>query len=421
MIPLSLFQRQPWLITPESFSHLTQKAAGLFERSESQTNEPHNSLLQIKDGIGIITIHGPLIRKPDLISRLFFDALDHEEVAAAIREAVTHTEVSALFLDIDSPGGTVSGTPELAQAVADASKEKYIHAFTAGQLCSAAYWIASPCDAIYATPSARVGSIGVILPLIDSSEAYQMAGLKVEVFAAGKFKSTGTPGVPLNDDQRAWLQADVEEIFADFKTAVLARGRKIPAEAMQGQTFSARQAQRLNLSGVVKDRTAALARLRQLHGHKVDTRVQGMTPNLEEQLHDAQLRSAVLEQEAQTREVLLTEAAQSITLLTEERTTLLTENKTLREREAALTARNATLEAAEQNLEQRAAFRAAQIAAEMGSPVPVAVTPQSENIAADLLAEFNAITDPTAQSKWWRTLSATQKAQLLNAQEVSHA
>ncbi len=125
-------------------------------------------------------------------------------------------------------------------------------------MCSGAYWVASQCDAIYVTPSARVGSIGVILPVIDTSEALRSNGIKVEVFAAGKFKSAGTPGVPLTDEQRAWLQTGVEEIAADFRAAVLARGRKIPAEAMEGQTFSARNAMRFNLAGIMKSRDEAL-------------------------------------------------------------------------------------------------------------------------------------------------------------------
>jgi len=135
--------------------------------------------------------------------------------------------VQAVFLDMDSPGGTVNGTPELAALVADVSKAKYTYAFTDGQMCSAAYWIASQSDAVFATPSARVGSIGVLLPMLDESKAFEQAGIKDELFAAGKYKSVGVPGLLLTDEQRAWLQSDVDKIYADFKAAVLARGRRI--------------------------------------------------------------------------------------------------------------------------------------------------------------------------------------------------
>ena len=222
-------------------------------------------LLTVENGIGIIPIRGPMMRNPDLVCQYLFGATDVAEITEAVNAATQRSDVQAVCLDIDSPGGSVSGTPELAQAVADLCKSKYTYAFSGGQMCSAAYWVASQCDAIYVTPSARVGSIGVILPVVDSTEAYKQAGLSVEVFAVGKYKSTGMPGVALTDDQRAWLQSDVEEIAADFRSAVLARGRSIPAEAMEGQAFSARKAMRFNLAGTVKNREAALAMLRSRH------------------------------------------------------------------------------------------------------------------------------------------------------------
>jgi signal peptide peptidase SppA len=269
-----LFRRQPWLITPDAHAAMLAAAqsppegfSALFQSSLTADNDSNDDceLLTVEDGVGIIPIQGPMVRQPDLISRLLFGATDIEKITNAVNTAAQRPDVQAVLLDIDSPGGSVNGTPELAQAVSDLCKSKYTYAFSSGQMCSAAYWVASQCDAIYITPSARVGSIGVILPVVDSSEAYSQAGLHVEVFAAGKYKSAGMPGVPLTDDQREWLQSDVEEIAGDFRTAVLARGRSIPAEAMEGQSFSAKQAMRFNLAGTVKSRDAALAMLRNRH------------------------------------------------------------------------------------------------------------------------------------------------------------
>lgn len=261
----TLFSRRPWLIAPDAHAAMCDAVRAFLGAPEKLPEPTASDLITVDAGVGIVSIDGPLIRKPDIFSRILFGATDTEEVIAAVNEATRREDVQAVLLDIDSPGGSVNGTPELAQAVADLSKAKFVYAFSTGQMCSAAYWIASQCDAIYATPSARVGSIGVILPLIDDTEAFAMEGLKVEVFAAGKFKSTGTPGVPLTDEQRQWLQADVEEIAADFHAAVLARGRKIPAEAMEGQTFSTRKAMQFNLAGVMKSRDEALRTLRNRH------------------------------------------------------------------------------------------------------------------------------------------------------------
>lgn len=260
-----LFIDQPWLLTPEAHAALVSASRSFFESPPQIVPEPESPLLSVEDGVGIVTISGPIIRRPGLIAQFLFGATDTEAIIEAVNEAAENASVQAVLLDVDSPGGSVSGTPELAQAVADLSRGKYTYAFTAGQMCSAAYWVTSQCDAIYMTPSARVGSIGVIASMLDTTEALRAEGIKVEVFAAGKYKSLGTSGVPLTDEQRSLLQQNVEEIAADFRAAVLARGRKIPDEAMEGQTFSAKAAMRMNLAGTIRSRADALAMLRSRH------------------------------------------------------------------------------------------------------------------------------------------------------------
>ena len=410
----SLLSRQPWLITSEAMHSMAAQAVAFFDARLTLPEPSSNPLLSVEDGIGIIRIHGPLMRDPDLISSLLFGAIDMNQVAEAIQEAVAQDAVKSILLDIDSPGGTVNGTPELAQAVADAAKLKSIHAFSAGQICSAAYWIASQCDAVYATPSARVGSIGVMLPFIDSAEKFRSQGLKVEVFAAGKFKGMGTPGVSLSEDQRALIQSDIEEVAADFKSAVLARGRKIPDEAMEGQSFSARKAQRFNLAGMVKNRDEVLARLRSLHVGRVDTGSRASMKTVEEQLTEALARIQSLEADAKAHQGLMSEASSQVesfkASLTQreqehqaalqkahsERDTLngqliaaQAEMERFTKRATELETQVRDLQSREQDLDKRAAAKAAQIAAEMGTQVPAKVTPNGDTQPATAAEVWN--------------------------------
>jgi signal peptide peptidase SppA len=263
---LHAIHHQPWLITPEAHAAMVRASSRVELFSQNAPAPPDPDFLTVEGGVGIVAIHGALMKRPVFFSRLLFDATDMEDIEAALVAARDREDVQAVFLDVDSPGGTVNGTPELAALVADVSKAKDTYAYTDGQMCSAAYWIASQADAIYASPSARVGSIGVLLPMLDESKAFEMAGLKVELFAAGKYKSVGVPGVSLTDEQRAWLQADIDEIYGDFKAAVLARGRRITPDVMEGQCFSGRKASYHSLtSGVVQDRTTALMKLRERH------------------------------------------------------------------------------------------------------------------------------------------------------------
>ena len=119
-------------------------------------------LLSVEDGIGVVAIDGPILRKPDVFARVLFRATDSKMISEALREAGQRDDIKAVFLDIDSPGGTVAGTPELAATVKSINDRKPVYAFSSGLMASAAYWIASQARAIYATPSAQVGSIGVL-------------------------------------------------------------------------------------------------------------------------------------------------------------------------------------------------------------------------------------------------------------------
>ena len=173
--------------------------------------ESDSPLLSVEDGIGVVAIEGPILRKPDLFARIFFGATGSEDIGAALREAGERDDIKAVFLNIDSPGGTVAGTPELAAAVKALNDRKPVYAFSSGLMCSAAYWIASQARAIYATPSAQVGSIGVVQAVIDNTAALDMAGIKVEVFSVGKYKAMGAPGTALGSTVRSRVSYSVWE------------------------------------------------------------------------------------------------------------------------------------------------------------------------------------------------------------------
>jgi ClpP class serine protease len=127
-------------------------------------------------------------------------------------------------------------------------------------MASAAYWIGSAADRVVSSPSATVGSIGVDIAIPDYSAAAEMAGIKMVVLKSGKFKGAGIEGTSLNEDQIQNLQASVEEIHSEFKAAVLMKRKMVKAEAMEGQTFSGKQAAAQGLvTGLADSFSAALA------------------------------------------------------------------------------------------------------------------------------------------------------------------
>ena len=432
-----LLQNREWLIQPEALQSMATSLRGLSEHEFFPKKASENPLLTMEDGIGVIAIEGPILRKPDLIARVFLGATSSEEIGEALREAAGRNDIKAVFLNIDSPGGTVAGTPELAAAVASLNERKPVYAFSSGLMCSAAYWVASQARAIYATPSAQVGSIGVVQAVIDSSAAIDNAGIKVEVFSVGKYKAMGAPGTALTDDQRELIQSNLAEIAAEFHDAVLSRGRAIPAEAMEGQTFSGKQAQRHNLAGMVPDRAEAMRRLKVYHT-SVDTKSRVMTTALEDQLLEARTQVDDLTRDHQAQTELLNEASTQVESLRGEVELLAAEIDTLKaecdeakiqsanliaQRDAAagqvatLQSQITELEASQTDFDRKLQLEVARVVASTGTTMPARVTPAGDtNQAADLHSRFAAITDPTEQTAFWRKLTPDQQALILKHQ-----
>jgi signal peptide peptidase SppA len=167
-------------------------------------------------------------------------ACDIHDVEEMLEECERDPSIKTIILDIDSPGGTSVGVPELANRIKACKKE--VISFTASECCSAAYWIGSQASSFYATPSSTVGSVGVYIAYPDCSEAYKMEGVKMDVIKSGLFKGAGIPGTSLDANQRKMLQDEVNEIHGDFKAAVKGVREFVDDASMEGQTFSGKKA-----------------------------------------------------------------------------------------------------------------------------------------------------------------------------------
>jgi signal peptide peptidase SppA len=193
----------------------------------------------VVDGIGIVPVVGVIGKGVSPLERMMGVA-DVNDIGEALDAFAANPEVEKVALQVSSPGGTVTGVEELANKVRNIGKPTM--AYTDSEMASAAYWIASAADRVIASPSSTVGSIGVYLAIPDYSKAAEMAGIKMVVIKSGKFKGAGIEGTSLNADQIENLQASVDGIHADFKAAVSMKRKMVKAEAMEGQTFSGKQA-----------------------------------------------------------------------------------------------------------------------------------------------------------------------------------
>jgi signal peptide peptidase SppA len=189
------------------------------------------------------------------------------ELRRDIRRLAADPHTSAVLLAVDSPGGTVAGTADLAAEVRAAAKQKPVWAHVDDLCASAAYWVACQAEKVYANSNtALIGSIGTFLTVYDQSAAFEKRGVKALHFATGPLKGAGTPGTPITDGQSAYYRSIVDAGQASFDAAVRA-GRRMShgslARVRTGGVFPAPEAERLGLIDGIQSFDKTLSDLQQ--------------------------------------------------------------------------------------------------------------------------------------------------------------
>lgn len=167
-------------------------------------------------------------------------ATDVEDVEEMLEDAHRDASIDTVIFDFDSPGGTVTGVPELAARIRACDKRTI--GWTSRQSCSASMWLMSQCDEVYASPSSIVGSIGVYIPIYDMKAAYADEGISVDLIKAGWAKGAGFAGTSMTPEQRKLFQDDVDETHAWFMGDVKAVRTYADMADMQGQCWSGKKA-----------------------------------------------------------------------------------------------------------------------------------------------------------------------------------
>lgn len=167
-------------------------------------------------------------------------------LATRLLELGSDPKVGAIVLDSQSPGGFVFGTAECGDAIFQVRQQKPVVAVANKYAFSAMYWLAAQASAFYATTSGEVGSVGVRSGHVDQSGFEDKIGMKTTLIASHPDKIAGHPYAPLSNEDRAEIQAGVDESNAAF-TAAIARGRGMAAGDVAkvhgtGKTFSAQAA-----------------------------------------------------------------------------------------------------------------------------------------------------------------------------------
>lgn len=240
-----------WGIAPEAFELLSrrfhefkgadiERAAGLVAGEMNKEKD-----YQIIDGVAVIPISGPITKKESFFSYLFGGS-GVDKITELMQAAITDPRVDSILLDIDSPGGTISGVNELSAAIFEAREQKPIVAFSSGMMASSAYWIGSAADKVVLGQTAHAGSIGVLMLHADYSEMNKMYGIKITYLTASKYKALGNDAEPLSDLAKEVFLKELDYIYGIF-IDVVARNRGVSAEEVKekmadGRIFIGQQA-----------------------------------------------------------------------------------------------------------------------------------------------------------------------------------
>ena len=205
------------------------------------------------DGVGIVEVKGVIIDGTDTIRQL--------------RLLKKDTRVKAVVLRVDSPGGVVGPSQEIAAQVKELAKVKKVVVSMGSLAASGGYYISAPATLIFANPGTITGSIGVLMKFSNIEGLLGKVGMKAFTIKTGKFKDVGSPVRSMTPEERAMLQGVIDSTHQQFVRAV-AEGRRLPvatvAAIADGRIFSGEQALALKLVdrlGTLQDAIDEAARL----------------------------------------------------------------------------------------------------------------------------------------------------------------
>ena len=181
--------------------------------------------------IAVIPIHGTLVRRTvglEADSGL----TSYTTIASQLDAALANPNAAAILLDIDSPGGESGGVFDLADRIRAAAAVKPVWAVANDMAFSAAYALASAASRIVVSRTGGVGSIGVIAMHVDQSVKDAQDGVRYTAVFAGDRKNDLNPHAPMSSEAHAFLQGEVNRIYALFAETV-AKHRGISNDAVR--------------------------------------------------------------------------------------------------------------------------------------------------------------------------------------------
>ena len=199
---------------------------------------------------------------------------DSKQFVDQLKDYGNRTGVKAVVVRINSPGGGVAASQEMYEAIKKFRSEsgKKVVVSMASVAASGGYYIACAADKIFANPGTITGSIGVIAEWYNYGDLLRWAKMQSVVIKSGTFKDAGSPTRPLTEEERAYFQSLISNMYDQFVFTV-ASGRKMPEAQVRkladGRVYSGQVAKADGLVdelGTYQDAIAAAAKMAGIEG-----------------------------------------------------------------------------------------------------------------------------------------------------------
>lgn len=262
----------PQLITPSAFEEIAslldmkkgrEELKAFFEPMTSETKlqakmvDPFYSGYRFSDGdeqspaeYGVMKIEGPLTYKPEM-NMCAPDTCNYQDLVKQM-EMFADEGKKRVFMIHDSCGGEAFGmfsTSKQVRKIADENGIELI-GYVDGLSASASYGWLSVCDKIYASEASSIGSIGVVISLLNNSGALEKAGLKRQFITAGASKVPFSDEGDFKEEFLEGLQEDVDALYEKFVSHVDTYRKEMSEDTIkstEAKVFRAEKALELGL------------------------------------------------------------------------------------------------------------------------------------------------------------------------------
>lgn len=254
-----------WLIVGDYLNKFVDMGWAILQKGELQAVQAKSKELAdqanekpyvVENGLAKIGIDGPMTKLDTSLTSLLggTSTMRVRKALADIRARFEAGEIKGVFIEGNSPGGTVDGTAELAEAIRKTAAIMPVFGHAPDLACSACLWAMTQCTRFTCGPTATVGSLGTRMTLMDSSKAAENSNVKPVVISAGKYKAIGADGKPITEADKAEMQRYIDAMNEVFKGQV-ASARKLTEiqlnEVATARLFVGKDAVRVGLCDAV--------------------------------------------------------------------------------------------------------------------------------------------------------------------------